>query len=63
MVWHCETYDLRHSKFYIFRVQRYIGPVEHVVYDQSSSPSRRVIVSTGQNVVAALSTKTGNLMC
>ncbi|KAL7641497.1 UNVERIFIED_CONTAM: hypothetical protein RMT77_007368 [Armadillidium vulgare] len=43
-------------------IQRYVGNVEHVVFDKSSSPSRRVIVSTAQNVVAALSTKTGDIL-
>lgn len=43
----------------IFRVQQYVGVVEHAVFDESSTPARRIIVATAQNVLAALSTKNG----
>ncbi|XP_042220933.1 ER membrane protein complex subunit 1-like [Homarus americanus] len=42
-------------------VQQYVGVVEHAVFDESSTPARRIIVSTAQNVLAALSLKNGDI--
>nr|XP_045605093.1 ER membrane protein complex subunit 1-like [Procambarus clarkii] len=42
-------------------VQQYVGVVEHAVFDESSMPARRIIVATAQNVLAALSTKNGDI--
>nr|XP_053639999.1 ER membrane protein complex subunit 1-like isoform X1 [Cherax quadricarinatus] len=42
-------------------VQQYVGVVEHAVFDESSVPARRIIVATAQNVLAALSTKNGDI--
>ncbi|XP_071519116.1 ER membrane protein complex subunit 1 [Panulirus ornatus] len=42
-------------------VQQYVGVVDHAVFDESSVPARRIIVATAQNVLAALSTKNGEI--
>ncbi|XP_050691412.1 ER membrane protein complex subunit 1-like [Eriocheir sinensis] len=42
-------------------VQQYVGVVTHAVFDESSVPARRIIVATAQNVLAALSTKNGEI--
>ncbi|XP_064079489.1 uncharacterized protein LOC135196578 [Macrobrachium nipponense] len=44
------------------RVQQYVGVVEHAVFDESSVPARRIIVATAHNVLAALSTKNGEIV-
>ncbi|XP_076040041.1 ER membrane protein complex subunit 1 [Oratosquilla oratoria] len=43
-------------------VQRYIGAVQHAVYDESTTPARRIIVTTSHSVLAALSTKNGEII-
>ncbi|XP_066948980.1 ER membrane protein complex subunit 1 [Macrobrachium rosenbergii] len=43
-------------------VQQYVGVVEHAVFDESSVPARRIIVATAHNVLAALSTKNGEIV-
>lgn len=48
-----------HRSNIVCRVQQYVGVVENAVFDESSVPARRIIVSTAQNVLAALSIKNG----
>ncbi|KAK7079448.1 hypothetical protein SK128_018435, partial [Halocaridina rubra] len=43
-------------------VQQYVGVVEHAVFDESSVRSRKIIVATSHNVLAALSTNTGKIV-